>query len=96
LGLPRTDFANVVPFMYYVRVPPERRDAFKAHLRDKGVDTGLHWQPGHWFSYFRDCRRDALTVTERVAREIVSIPFYSAMTEAEIETVTGAIREFFR
>lgn len=95
LGLPDADFDDVVPFMYYVRVPPERRDAFKAHLKALGVDTGLHWQPGHWFSYFRDCRKDELPVTERVAKEIVSIPFHSAMPDAWVERVTAAIRGFF-
>jgi dTDP-4-amino-4,6-dideoxygalactose transaminase len=95
LGLPETDFSGVLPFMYYVRVPPERRDDFKAHLKQKGVDTGLHWQPGHWFSFFKGCRRDELPVTEKVAREIVSIPFHSAMPEAWVERVIAAVRGFF-
>jgi len=95
LQAPDGDFADVVPFMYYVRVPAERRDAFKAHLKAQGVDTGLHWQPGHWFSYFRACRRGELPVTEKVAKEIVSIPFHSAMPEAWVERVIAAIRGFF-
>ena len=95
LGLPDSEFKDVVPFMYYVRVPPERRDAFKAHLKAAGVDSGLHWQPGHGFGYFRDCRKDALPVTEKVAKEIVSIPFHSAMPEAWVERVIAAIRGFF-
>ena len=95
LVLPESDFADVVPFMYYVRLPPARRDAFKAHLKSRGVDTGLHWQPGHWFGYFRDCRRDELPVTEKIAREIVSIPFHSEMPEAWIERVIASIRGFF-
>lgn len=96
LGLPRADFDDVVPFMYYVRVPAERREAFKEHLKANGVDHGLHWQPGHWFSFFRDCRRGPLEVTEAVAREIVSVPFHSAMPEEAIARVVGAIRSFFQ
>ena len=95
LQLPNGDFSEVVPFMYYVRVPAARREAFKAHLRERGVDTGLHWQPGHWFSYYKDCRKGALPVTGRVANEIVSIPFHSAMPEAWVERVIAAIRGFF-
>lgn len=95
LQVPKGDYSEVVPFMYYVRVPPGRREAFKAHLRERGVDTGLHWQPGHWFSYYRDCRKGALPVTERVAKEIVSIPFHSAMPDEWVERVIAAIRGFF-
>lgn len=96
LRLPRTDFTDIVPFVYYVRVPAEQRDAFKEHLRTNGIDHGLHWQPGHWFTYFRDCRRGSLEVTENVAREIVSIPLHSAMPDEVVARVIGAIRSFFR
>lgn len=96
LGLPRTDFADIVPFMYYVRVPAERREAFKKHLEANGVDHGLHWQPGHWFTFFKACRKGPLPVTEQVAREIVSIPFHSAMPDETAARVIGAIRSFFK
>lgn len=95
LQLPVSNLEDVVPFMYYVRVPAERREAFKAHLRERGVDTGLHWQPGHWFSSFKDCGKAALPVTEQIAKEIVSIPFHSAMPEAWVERVIEAIAGFF-
>ena len=42
LGVPDSEFKNVVPFMYYVRVPPERRDAFKVHLKAHCLDTRRH------------------------------------------------------
>ena len=64
-------------------------------MREQGIDNGLHWQPGHWFSYFRDCRKAALPVTEKIAKEIVSIPFHSAMPEAWVERVINAISGFF-
>jgi dTDP-4-amino-4,6-dideoxygalactose transaminase len=96
LGLPRTSFEDVVPFMFYVRVPPDKRDAFKDHLRAKGVDHGLHWQPGHWFTFFRECRTGPLEVTEKVAREIVTIPLHSDMPEAVQAQVIGAVRSFFK
>jgi len=59
------------------------------------VDTGIHWQPGHWFSLLRDCRRGSLPVTDRVGKEILSIPLHSCMTPADQETVVRGIRSFF-
>jgi hypothetical protein len=66
ITVPRTDFADVTPFLYYVRVEAGRRDSFRQHLAERGIDTGIHWQPGHWFTLFKDCRRGDLSVTERV------------------------------
>ena len=53
---PLTDFSDVDPFLYYIRVPAEHRDALRDFLKAEGVDTGIHWQPGHWFSLFQECR----------------------------------------
>jgi len=92
---PRTDLDAVVPFMYPIRVPAARRDDFRARLADRGVDTGIHWQPGHWFELFRNCRRDRLEVTDRVGRELVTIPFHADIDAADQERVVDAIRGFF-
>lgn len=95
LRVPRTDLEGVTPFLYYVRVEGGRRDDFREFLRERGVDTGIHWQPGHWFTLLKNCRRGKLDVTERVGREIVSLPLHSAMEEASLERVIAAVREFF-
>ena len=95
ITVPQTDFADVTPFLYYVRVEGERRDAFRQHLADRGIDTGIHWQPGHWFKLFRGCRRGDLTVTERVGREIVSLPLHSKMAAATLDRVCEAVLAFF-
>jgi dTDP-4-amino-4,6-dideoxygalactose transaminase len=96
LRTPATDFPDeIVPFLYYVRVPAERRDGFRDHLAERGVDTGVHWQPGHWFTLLRDCRRGDLSVTERVGEEIVSLPLRSEADAATVDRVVSAVRSFF-
>jgi dTDP-4-amino-4,6-dideoxygalactose transaminase len=93
---PQSDFLNVAPFLYYVRVPPDSRDPLRAYLKDRGVDTGIHWQPGHWFQLFRNERRGDLSVTEQVGREILSLPLHSKMEERLTVRVAEAIGAFFR
>lgn len=95
ITVPQTDFADVTPFLYYVRVEGDRRDAFRQHLADRGIDTGIHWQPGHWFKLFRGCRRGDLTVTERVGREIVSLPLHAKMAAGTLDRVCEAVLAFF-
>lgn len=92
---PRTDFHDITPFLYYIRVPAECRDALRLFLRDRGVDTGIHWQPGHWFTLFKDSRHGDLSVTEKVGHEILSLPLHSRMTDASLERVVDGVRRFF-
>jgi dTDP-4-amino-4,6-dideoxygalactose transaminase len=92
--VPNTDFGDVTPFLYYVRVPPAQRDDFRKHLLERGVETGIHWQPGHWFTLFKNCRRGALPVTERIGNEIVSLPLHTAMMRDTQDRVISAIKSY--
>jgi dTDP-4-amino-4,6-dideoxygalactose transaminase len=85
---------EIVPFLYYVRVPAGSKDTFREHLTEKAVDTGIHWIPGHWFSLLQDARRGPLAVTDRVGEEIVTLPLHSDMTESTIGRVIDAVRSF--
>lgn len=96
VATPKTDFHDVTPFLYYIRVPGDKRDALRAHLSAAGVDTGIHWQPGHWFTLLKNYRRGDLTVTDRVGHEVLSLPLHSGMSTATLDRVISAVRDFFR
>lgn len=93
--VPKTDFADITPFLYYIRVPASRRDALRAFLTERGIDTGIHWQPGHWFTLFKDCRRSGLPVTDRIGNEVLSLPLHSKMSEAFQQRVIDGVKSFF-
>jgi dTDP-4-amino-4,6-dideoxygalactose transaminase len=95
LIVPKTNFNDITPFLYYVRVLGGRRDDFRARLADLGIDTGIHWQPGHWFTLLKDCRRGDLSVTERVGHEVVSLPLHSMMKIETLDRIIDSIRRFF-
>jgi dTDP-4-amino-4,6-dideoxygalactose transaminase len=92
---PRTDFDDVTPFSYPVRVLATDRDALRAYLQERGIDTGIHWQPGHWFTILRDCRRGDLSITDRVGSQILTLPLHSCMSLELVDRVIGTIQQFF-
>ncbi len=95
--VPKSTFDDdIVPFLYYIRVPANLREPLRDHMRSRGVDTGIHWQPGHWFSLLSDCRRGDLSVTDRVGGEILSLPLHSNMAPETLDTVIGSVQSFFR
>jgi dTDP-4-amino-4,6-dideoxygalactose transaminase len=92
---PATDFEDVSPFIYTVRVPAARREPLIDHLRGRGIATGIHFLPAQDFSFLKACRRGDLSVTERVTREIITLPLHTLMPSPTVERVAQAIREFF-
>jgi dTDP-4-amino-4,6-dideoxygalactose transaminase len=89
-----TSFADVSPFIYSLRVLDGLRSAFISHMDDRGVATGIHFIPVHRHSHFSDCRTDALTVTERICEEIVTLPLHSLMSPRTIGRVVEAVTSF--
>jgi dTDP-4-amino-4,6-dideoxygalactose transaminase len=95
IAIPKTDFDDVVPFLYYIRVPTDKRDALRGYLRERGVDTGIHWQPGHWFTLFQQCRRGDLAITDKVGMEILSLPSHPCLSTDELNIICDSIASFF-
>jgi dTDP-4-amino-4,6-dideoxygalactose transaminase len=83
---------------YTVRVLHERRDAFRAWMTEKGVETAvyyrrpLHLQPA--LSQFGG-RTGELPEAEKAAGEVVSLPLFPEMAESQRNRVIDAVREFF-
>ncbi|MFC1844697.1 DegT/DnrJ/EryC1/StrS family aminotransferase [Thermodesulfobacteriota bacterium] len=92
---PISTFDDVTPFLYYIRVPADKRQALRDYLLLQGIDTGVHWQPGHWFKFLKDTLQGGLSVTDRIAHEILSLPLHSKMSENTVLRVTNAIASFF-
>jgi perosamine synthetase len=87
------DLEQTCPWSYVVRILDGRRDAFREHLRQHGLATLVQFIPNHLQPAFAPFRT-GLPVTERLFREIVSLPFFVEMTGADVENVIQAVRSF--
>jgi dTDP-4-amino-4,6-dideoxygalactose transaminase len=86
-------YARAVWHLYVVRHP--RRDALMAALAERGIATLVHYPtPLHVQPAFAPLgyRRGDFPVAERAAREILSLPLFPEMTEAQVEAVVEAVR----
>ncbi|HEV8473643.1 MAG TPA: DegT/DnrJ/EryC1/StrS family aminotransferase [Methylomirabilota bacterium] len=82
---------------YVVRA--ERRDDLQRHLTQRGVDTRVHYPvPLHLQDAARDLGygKGDFPVTERLAGEILSLPIYPELTDAQQEAVVAGVRSFYR
>lgn len=81
--------------LYVVRV--DNREAFQAFLSEAGIGTGIHYPiPLHQQKAYKHLGYDTgdFPVTERVAKEIVSLPMFPQLTNAQQDEVAAKVREF--
>ncbi len=72
-----------------------RRDALQAALADRGVGTMVHYPlPAHLQPIYAGLAEPgSLPVTEQLAAEVLSLPIYPELSDAEVDAVAAAVRE---
>src|SRR5437870_4487217 len=93
---PRDPTRTHVYHQYVVRTP--RRDALRAHLAAREIETGIHYpvpihrQPA-WLRAYGET--PPLPRAEQVAREMLSLPVHADLTDEEVERVADGVVQFF-
>ncbi|MEM8884661.1 MAG: DegT/DnrJ/EryC1/StrS family aminotransferase [Planctomycetota bacterium] len=67
------------------------RDAVRAHLEGRGIETTVHYPPVHRFTAF-----DAdveLPETMRLAPRLLTLPLHPLLTEEEVDEVASTLKE---
>ena len=78
--------------IFLARVTDGRRDELAAALRERGIQTLVQFIPNHLQPAFAEYRVD-LPATDQVFDEILSLPFYVEMTDADVAKVIDAVLE---
>ncbi|MBI5030797.1 MAG: DegT/DnrJ/EryC1/StrS family aminotransferase [Chloroflexi bacterium] len=94
--LPREmSYGEPVYHLYVVQSP--RRDELVVHLKARGIGTmiqyphTIHLQPAYTNLGYRE---GSLPVSERLAREIVSLPLYPELSLDDVRSIAQAVNEF--
>lgn len=96
LILPTVRENSTHAFHLYV-VRSTRRDRLQAFLKDRGVGTLVHYpapvhlQPAY---HERIAFGNGLPETERAARDVLSLPMYPELNDADVQQVIESVRDF--
>ena len=88
-------WSRAVYHLYVVRVAD--REGLMAYLKDAGIGTGIHYPiPLHLQKAYESLGYKAgdFPVTERVAREIVSLPMFPTLTVEQQQRIVSAVMKF--
>jgi dTDP-4-amino-4,6-dideoxygalactose transaminase len=94
---PAIDSANESIYNQYT-IRTERRDELQAHLKAKGIGTAIYYPiPLHLqqcFAYL-GYKPGAFPESERASKEVLSLPVYPELTQAQQDETIDAVRSFF-
>lgn len=78
---------------------PVQRDAFIEAMYAKGIGCSVHYVPLHLHPYWReryDLKPEQFPHSQRAFETMVSIPLYTAMSDADVQRVIAAVREILQ
>ncbi len=94
---PAIDSANESIYNQYT-IRTEQRDELQAHLKAKEIGTAIYYPiPLHLqqcFAYL-GYKQGAFPESERASKEVLSLPVYPELTQAQQDETIAAVRSFF-
>lgn len=94
MSLLKGDREETAPFCYMIRVHEGKRNDLIEHLNTRSIGSGVHYIPNHLQPFFKKYST-SLPVTEKVWREIITLPLYYDMSDGDVASVIAAVEEFF-
>jgi perosamine synthetase len=94
IKLLKTPYEGLAFFTYIIRVLNDERESLMTHLKENGVDSGIHYIPAHHFSFFKPYAKRPLPQTETLYNQILTLPLYSEMTDDQVQRVTESISKW--
>jgi dTDP-4-amino-4,6-dideoxygalactose transaminase len=71
------------------------RDRLREHLQSCGVETLVHWPKPLWEHNGLSLPNPHLPETEKICREVLSLPMSAEITPEQAEIVVDSVRSFF-
>lgn len=95
LNLPHfSEFNHFDSFQNYV-LRTSSRDKLRENLTRQGVETLVHWPKPMWEHQGLGLENPGLKETEKICKEVLSLPMSAETTTEHVDFVVQSIREYF-
>jgi dTDP-4-amino-4,6-dideoxygalactose transaminase len=95
LQVVKQDRENAVPHLYTVLLAEGvERDALRANLESKGIQTGVHYLPNHFLTLYKKKPLTKLPVTETVYPRLLSLPLHLDLDPGEQEFIASTLQSY--
>ncbi|MFC1467969.1 DegT/DnrJ/EryC1/StrS family aminotransferase [Verrucomicrobiota bacterium] len=94
IALPtESEFGQSSWHLFVIRV--KQRDAFLKYMKESGIGTSVHYPiPPHQQPAYSELKHLELPITERIHREVVSLPLHPALSVEDAQAVIEAVNRY--
>ena len=86
------DYNMVVPHIYPVRIGEIKdRALLRERLLEKGIQTGIHYQPNHWLKFYSVNEERELPITDAEYGKLLTLPLHVDLKDSDVEMVVSAL-----
>jgi dTDP-4-amino-4,6-dideoxygalactose transaminase len=88
---------HITPIYHIYCIRHKNRDGLQKHLQARGIETGIHYPiPLHLQPVYQNLgyKVGDFPNAEKAANEILSLPIYPELTDAQVEMIVQAVKEF--
>ena len=76
--------------LFWIRV--KNRNQFIKKMEKEKIEIGIHYKPIHKMTYYNN--KIKLPITEKIGKEVVSIPIHQNLKDDEIEKIIKIVNKF--
>lgn len=73
----------------------KNRDNLAGYLAEKGIATSVHFKPLSEMTYWKKAVKRPLPVTNKVWKNLLTLPVYHSLTWSQVEYIIKCIKEFY-
>lgn len=94
IGITKLNYNDIVPHIYVVRIPNLRDKSFlRSELLRNNIQTGEHYYPNHMLSFYSKENNQTLKITEKIFKEILTLPLHLDLSLKEVDHVSNVLKE---
>ena len=67
------------------------REEIREILNEKNIQTGIHWQPNHWLTFYKDHNADPLPITDQVFKRLITLPLHADLQTKDVDYVCDCL-----
>ena len=75
-----------------IRVP-KQRDELSVYLKEKNINTGVHYKPIHTYKCYGNS--PTLPNAETVFKNLITLPLYPELNFKQVEYISKNVNDFF-
>jgi len=94
IELPPEDGGDFISSWHLFGIKAENRDELSVFLRDKQINTGVHYKPIHFYRCYGN--RPILPKAEKVFPRILTLPLYPDLSDNDVSYIIDSIRAFYQ